>query len=630
MEILAPVGSPEALNAAVKGGADSVYLGGKRFGARKFSDNFTEKQLEGAVNYAHDNNVKVYVTVNTIIKNEEMADAISFVKFLKDIDADAVIIQDMGLLRTIGRVDIPKHASTQMGIHSSKGLEWCHENGVERAILARELTLNEIKEVIKDSPVETEVFAQGALCYCMSGGCLFSSIVGGRSGNRGECAQPCRKRYHTSARNGYLMNTSDLYCIDHFNELEKMGITSMKIEGRMRSPAHTYLTSKIYSLTRDKNNNEELERMKELLMTIFNRGYGTGYMDNSKHIVQPLYPDNRGYLMGSVTIKDKRFDPKGMDINVKDGLSIFRGEEKIGGFKVSSSNSISVPFAIKDGIYEIYRTYDPRIDEIKNIFSDDLNLTGSKSIGTSRYAPKLIERVKKRAKLSFYVSSLKVLNSVIGYADRIYFEWNGERDKAEIICSEKGKEFVTILPRFLPFDDLPNGDVMVHNPGQIRAASGKKRYGSYHLNMFNSAFPNVLEQTTLSAELSRKEIKEICSHYAGELEQMVFGRIELMVTRDPEMMNCTLTDERDYQFPVYRDERKMSHILNSSDLLLIEHLNELESFGIDSFGIDVRKRPADVASKVAKAFFDRDVKRKSELTEMCGRITYGHYLRGVN
>ncbi|MDR0778882.1 MAG: U32 family peptidase [Methanomassiliicoccaceae archaeon] len=629
MEILAPVGSPEALVAAVKGGADSVYLGGKRFGARKFSDNFEDGQLEGAVNYAHDNNVKVYVTVNTLIKNSEMADAIAFVRYLKDIDADAVIIQDTGLLRTIGRIDIQKHASTQMGIHSRKGLEWCHENGIDRAILSRELTLDEIRHVTKDAPVEVEVFTQGALCYCFSGGCLFSSIVGGRSGNRGECAQPCRKKYSSDGNSGYLMNTADLYCIDHIKKLHGIGITSVKIEGRMRSPAHTYLTSKVYSMIKKGETGEELDRMKELLMTIFNRGYGMGYMNGVNTVVQPLYPDNRGYLIGKAEIKDKRFDPQGMDINVKDGLSIFRGEDKIGGFKVTNPGRITVPFSIHDGMYEIYRTYDPRIDEIKNIFSGVPKFTGTKKIGEGRFEPKVVPRNKKKADLSFYVSSIKVLNAVMRYADRIYFELNNETDEAKKISQKSGKEFVTILPRFSPLDEMVDGPVMVHDPGQALAASGHVRYGSYHMNMFNSMFPNDLDQTTLSVELSKNEIREICDRYSGRLEQMVFGRIELMVTRDPDMKSCELTDERDYSFPVYRDDRGLSHILNSADLLLIERMGELESMGIDSFGIDLRKRPTELASKVAEAFFRRDKNKKNDIVKICGDITYGHYARGV-
>jgi putative protease len=424
------------------------------------------------------------------------------------------------------------------------------------------------------------------------------------------------------------MNTADLYCTEHFERLRKMGVAAIKIEGRMRSPAHTYLTSKVYSMIKRNESNEELEKMRLLLMTIFNRGYGPGYMDGVRNVVQPVYPDNRGQYIASVEIRDKRFDASALDINVKDGLSIFRGEDKIGGLKVTGKGRITVPFGISDGIYEVYRTYDPRIDEIKNIFSDVPKFIGTKEIGTSKFEPKVVARGKRETELSFYVSSVKTLNAVIKYADRIYFEMNGELDDAKELCTKKDREIVTILPRFSPIDVTMDGSVMIHNPGQIRASSGK-RYGSYHMNMFNSMFPNVLDQVTLSTELSRNEIKEICDRFPGRLEQMVFGRIELMVTRDPEMTSCTLTDEKEYQFPVYRDERGLSHILNSADLLLLDRLDELSLMGLDSFGIDVRKRPSEVASKVAKAFYERDTNRRGDIMTMCGSVTQGHYLRGV-
>jgi putative protease len=369
--------------------------------------------------------------------------------------------------------------------------------------------------------------------------------------------------------------------------------------------------------------------MKDLLMTIFNRGYGTGYMDGVKNVVQSVFPDNRGQFIASVEIKDKRFDAAGTDIGIKDGISIFRGEEKIGGLKVTGKGRITVPFAIRDGIYEVYRTYDPRIDEIKNIFSDVPKFTGTAVPGIGKYEPKVVPRGKSEPELSFYVSSIKVLDSVVKYADRIYFEMNSETNEATKICEKNNIEMVTILPRFFsPFDIHVPGNAMIHNPGQMGAAEHSKIFGSYHINMFNSMFP-VLDQTTLSVELSKREIKDICDRYKGRLEQMVFGRIELMVTRDPEMRSGVLTDEKGYEFPVYRDEHGLSHILNSADLVLLDHIEELSSMGIDSLGIDVRKRPSEVASKVAKAFYDRDVTKKVEIATLCGNVTQGHYLRGV-
>ena len=377
VEILSPVGSPDSLAAAVKGGCDAVYLAGKSFGARAFAGNFSDRQLEGAVGYAHDNGVKVHVTVNTLIKNSEMEEAVSFVRFLRDIGADAVIVQDLGLLKNLYNIDIAKHASTQMQIHSLEGLKWCSENGLDRAVLARELTMDELSRIVPESPIETEVFIQGALCYCMSGGCMLSSFIGGRSGNRGSCAQPCRKRYERDGKAGYLMSSADIYGIDYIGKLRDIGVTSLKIEGRMRSPAYTYLASKAYSMAEDGIDGEEYDETLELLRTVFNRGTCHGYFDGVKSPVQSLYPDNRGFFIADVRIEDKtivtEFDEP---VGLKDGLSIFDGDRKVGGFKVMDLHPIHVPFKIPDGDYQIYRTYDPRIDVIKNEIGNTPKLNG--------------------------------------------------------------------------------------------------------------------------------------------------------------------------------------------------------------------------------------------------------------
>ena len=355
MDILAPAGSPEGLIAAIKGGCDAVYLAGKSFGARAFANNFTDQELEGAVNYAHEHGVKVNVTVNTLIKDSEMEDAVSFVQYLKDIGADAIIIQDLGLLKAIQHIPIKKHASTQMAIHSRAGLEWCAKNGLDRAILARELTLEEIEDIVKDSPVETEVFVQGAMCYCQSGGCLFSSIVGGRSGNRGECAQPCRKRYESPDRTGYLLSNADMFCIDYLQKLDELGVSCVKIEGRMRSEAYAYLASKAYSTAYKDPDSKDLERTIKLLKTVFNRGFCHGYMDGVSSLVQSTYPDNRGMFMGNVKVRNKRFSIEGTDIHQRDGISLYDGDTKIGGFKIlTEGTTVTSPFAIPDGRYDVY------------------------------------------------------------------------------------------------------------------------------------------------------------------------------------------------------------------------------------------------------------------------------------
>ncbi len=632
MEILSPAGSPDSLVAAIKGGCDAVYLAGKSFGARAFAGNFSDGELEGAIAYAHDHDVKVHVTVNTLIKNSEMEEAVAFVKFLKDIDADAIIIQDLGLLKNLTSVDIPKHASTQMQIHSLKGIEWCAEHGLDRVVLARELTMEELGRIIPESPIETEVFIQGALCYCMSGGCLLSSFIGGRSGNRGSCAQPCRKRYIRDGEQGYFMSCADIYGMKYLEDLDKLGVTSLKIEGRMRSPPYTYLASKAYSMAMEGEKGEEFDEILELLRTVFNRGTCDGYLGGVVSPVQSLYPDNRGFYIADVRIRNgaivTEFDEP---VGIKDGLSIFSGDEKIGGFKVMDLDPIHVPFKIKDGDYQIYRTYDPRIDVIKNEIGNTPRFRGDTPRPEARVK---LEKQPVRdldPELSFYVSSIKNLEAALPYADRIYFDNMDRIDEAMEAVGDV--ECVALLPRFDALDEFSFNDrpVMVNNPGQYRACKDAPRiYGSNLMNMFNSSFPMPLYQTTLSVELSRNEVSNLMAYYPGRTEVMAFGRTELMYTRDPAMDNGSLTDETGASFPVYKDSRGFSHILNSVDLDLLDLIPELGRSGVASVGLDLRKRPSALVKAVGRMCREPEEKLRARLKQMCGgTTTRGLYARKV-
>ena len=635
VEILSPVGSPESLPAAVMGGADAIYLAGKDFGARAFAGNFSDAELEGAVGYAHDHGVKVHVTVNTLVKGREMGDAVSLVRFLADIGADAVIVQDLGLLKCLSSVDIPKHASTQMQVHSLEGLRWCAENGLDRAVLARELTMGELSSIVPESPIETEVFIQGALCYCVSGGCLMSSHIGGRSGNRGSCAQPCRKKYTTEARSGYLLSCADLFGLDYMDELRRLGVTSLKIEGRMRSPAYSYLATKVYSLADKGERGKEFDDSLELLKTVFNRGTCSGYLGRFESPVQPMYPDNRGFLLGEVKVRDRVVDIGQIrdPIGIRDGLSLFDGDVKAGGFKVSDLDPLRVPFKIPDGRYSLYRTYDPRIDEIKNLIGSPPKLTGSTQRRPAKMKPASCPKEMSRMQLSYYVSSIKTMEAALPYADRVYFDNMDKIEEAREVCTSAGREFVTLLPRFDPSDEFRENEhpVMVNTVGQYRACKGAKRiYGSHVLNAFNGYFPLQLHQLTLSTEMSKVEISEMSSHCPSRLEVMAFGRTELMLTRDPGMDSCTLSDERGASFPVYKDKRGYSHILNSVDLYLVDSIQDLREMGISSVGLDLRKRPPALAKAVGEMCLRPDRAKRERITEMCGSsFTRGLYQRGV-
>lgn len=626
-----PAGSAEALAAAVNGGADAVYLGGKRFGARSFASNFNDDELAGAISYLHDNGVKGYVTVNTLVKDSEMDEALQFVGMLEDMGADAVIIQDKGLLEELQGFKIPLHASTQMGLHNAEDLEWAHGKGISRAILARELTIEEIGHISADSKIELEVFVHGALCYSISGQCLFSSMLGGRSGNRGSCAQPCRKVYTTSQGKGYMLSTADLECIHLLPMLKDAGVTSVKVEGRMRNPLYVYLVAKAYSRALSSEEDEPVsERDLELMRTVFNRGHGTGHLEGGA-IRQTCFADNRGLPLGEMTFKDSRLVHRSdaRDLHIGDGITLYR-RGKAGGFRVIDTQDVMVPFELADGTYEAYRSYDHEFASLSSTIPA-IELTG-RAPARRPERPVFPRRPRSpvRGELSVYLSSLRSLEAVIDLCDRVYFEDNRHLDDAVGICADAGVEIVTIMPRFTPrIPEMPDTPLMVHDPGQTLAFADRRLFGSHHLNLFNSSHPSGLHQHTVSPELSGAEIALLASGFPGRLEVMVFGRTELMVARDPTLEEGSLVDGKGYRFPINKDRGGMVHILNSADTVLLEHLDDLDAMGIDSHGIDLRRRPADLSRTVMEIFSSRDMDRRRELRKLCGKVTYGHFNRGV-
>ena len=238
LEILAPCGGAESLTAAVNSGANAVYLGETAFSARRNAENFTPEQLREAVRLCHLSGVKVHVALNTLVFDTELDKLEKTVEMIADCGVDAVIVQDFGVAKTIKKIaDIPLHASTQMTVTSVSGAEMAKEAGFSRVVLAREMSLKEIERVVKSVDIETEIFVHGAICVCLSGQCYMSAMLGGRSGNRGLCAQPCRLNFTCDKRENVL-SLKDLSLIPHLKEIEKIGVASVKIEGRMKRPEY--------------------------------------------------------------------------------------------------------------------------------------------------------------------------------------------------------------------------------------------------------------------------------------------------------------------------------------------------------------------------------------------------------
>lgn len=283
LELLAPAGSMEALTAAVQNGADAVYLGFGDFNARRNAKNFTEASFASAVSYCHLWGVKVYLTLNTLLTDRELPAAAGLAKRASQLGADAVLVQDLGVLRAVklAAPELTLHASTQMTVHNLDGVRACAELGMKRAVLARELPASEIEYICDRSPIEIEVFGHGALCMCYSGQCFFSGVVGERSGNRGLCAQPCRLRYGWNGRaDGYPLSLKDACLADKVRQLRRMGVSCLKLEGRMKRPEYVAVVTRIYSTLIREDRLPTPEELRDLELAFSRNGFTGGYFDD--------------------------------------------------------------------------------------------------------------------------------------------------------------------------------------------------------------------------------------------------------------------------------------------------------------------------------------------------------------
>ncbi|GAA0780903.1 U32 family peptidase [Hathewaya limosa] len=334
IELLAPAGTMESLKAAVQSGADAIYLGGSKFSARAYATNFDDDTMKEAIEYCHFYGVKVYVTINTLLKEEELFEALEYANLLNNIGVDAVIIQDLGLAKLIKQhiKDLEIHASTQMTVHNGEGALYLKSKGFERIVLSRELSLEEIKYISKDLNIETEIFIHGALCISYSGQCLMSSIIGGRSGNRGRCAQPCRLPYklinkkNNEEKQGYIMSPKDICTLDNIDKIIESGTSSLKIEGRMKRPEYVAGVVKAYRKAIDsyyENRKIDLKEDKNIVTQLFNReGFSKAYFfgNTGKDMMAYNFPKNTGVCLGEVN-KDKSITLKD-NLRIKDGVRI--------------------------------------------------------------------------------------------------------------------------------------------------------------------------------------------------------------------------------------------------------------------------------------------------------------------
>ncbi len=394
VELLAPAGNEDDVYAAVFGGCDAIYLGGKTLSARASSENFTEEQIADVIDYCHLHGVKVYIAANTLVKNSELDKAFKFLSHVYAAGADAFITQDIGLALHLSRLfsDIEFHASTQMNIHTVAGAMQVSEMGFSRVVLSRETSLHEVKNISENAGIETEVFVHGSLCFSYSGHCLLSSMAGNRSGNRGRCAQPCRLKYelvHNKSviAKGYLLSPKDIMTLEMLEEIVDAGVSSLKIEGRMKGSDYVYQVSKSYrkhldSLVNIEGKQPNIDEDYDKLLQVYNRGgsFSGGYLKTHSGIsmISDVNPKDSGALVGFVTSYDKA--KKCAEIKAEkplvagDGIEIWTETEPHVGCGINMACaagdiiSLTIDGDIKEGNL-VYRTFDKRLnDELKSSY----------------------------------------------------------------------------------------------------------------------------------------------------------------------------------------------------------------------------------------------------------------------
>ena len=539
-ELLAPAGDMTCLYAAVAAGADAIYVGGKRFGARAFAKNFEIEELASAVEYCHLHGVKLYVTLNTLIEDREMADAVDYAAELYRIGIDALIIADLGAIAAIRRYvpDLELHASTQMSVHSSDGASAAYELGVSRVVVARELSLENIKSVVENSPCEIEVFLHGALCVCHSGQCLFSSIVGGRSGNRGLCAQPCRLPYSDAkGGKGYPLSLKDLSLAPHLPELIEMGVSSLKVEGRMKPPEYVAGVISIWRRLLDESRGANAEEMRRLAEIFSRQGFTDGY-----------YVGNIGKnMLGIRTEGDKA-----RSASQKTRIDYKNDREPIPAYERSAKAS----------------DYNPQRASLKR---------GKPIVNTAVFHT-AAQFTAKAAKF-FEIAYLPLE------------EFPKARGARGVILPPVifDSEMPKVRRQLEEAKKLGATDCLVGNLGHISLARefGLKLHGDLRLNITNNETTAALESlgfedVILSPELTLPRIRDI----SGCTSVVVYGRLPLMVTEKcvgKEIGGCAvcergqakLVDRMGISFPVLKIADHCSLIVNSLPTYILDRPRDL-------------------------------------------------------
>ena len=589
LELLSPAGSPEAVIAAVQNGADAVYMGLGNFNARRGAKNFTDEEFERAVRYCRIRGCKVYVTLNTLVNDREVEAALQTARLVSEVGADGIIIQDLGLISAIRQYlpDIPLHASTQMSIHNLAGVEAAAELGLTRAVLARELNLDQIRYITQNAPIETEIFVHGALCFCHSGQCYMSALIGQRSGNRGMCAQPCRLQYSLGGRmDDHPLSLKDNCLIDRLEEIEDAGVSCIKIEGRMKRPEYTAIVTRIYANALKEHRQPTPEEMQDLERAFSRQGFTQGYFNGDQEdmfgvrgesdpdVGQLFAQARKGYSDGErrrvpvhfYTVAESKQPIRAIAFDDEGHKAAASGRvpEKARGQGLSSGYLTEQMFKTGGTPYNVVENRaqtDPglflpaaAINELRRSLIAELSeqrarppkrrvgMIPSKPKGTQPSDPALIFQVLNGEQLTPELAALK--------PKYLYVPMTVMSEYFDLLepFEERGTIPVVVLPRVITDDeenivretleklfDYGINEALVGNLGHAMLAKsvGMQVRGDFGLNVFNSLTMEMIKQAgflsaTASFELRIAQIRDLSKTI--DTEMIVYGRLPLMVS----------------------------------------------------------------------------------------------------
>ena len=596
LELLAPAGSMEALRAAVQNGANAVYLGVGAFNARQGAKNFTPQTLVEAVKYCHVRGVQVHLTLNTLVSDREMKDVAETIRHAAQNNIDAFIVQDLGVVQLCRQIapHIPIHGSTQMTIHSLSGVQLCAAMGIKRVVLSRELSREEIRYICANSPIEIEVFGHGALCMCYSGQCYMSAVIGGRSGNRGRCAQPCRQSYgYGHWQDKYPLSLKDNCLVHYVRELEEMGVTSLKLEGRMKKAEYVATVTAVYRKAIDEG--QVTKPMMEALMTAFNRqgftdGYYTNRVDTKMFGVRQDTRDDPEWLKaarqsfeaGETPLVDLKMravvsvdgssltatDPEGRTCMVEGPMPELAMNVPLTGQVLAGrvAKTGGTPYRV----VEVRTHVDPgltisaaAINQMRRDVINQLTAVRARREDNPIRKPKAVPMYKGPKELPGLTVQVTTREQLTpGLLDletaMLYVPLHILAEDPELtrILVARGRLAVT-LPRIVHDGEMPNlikelnllrdlgvKDALVGNLGLLGPVreAGMRIHGDFGLNIYNSATMNMMQtleltSATVSFEATLPQIRDMSK--AVKTEFIAYGRLPLMVTEQCLIRNRT-------------------------------------------------------------------------------------------